>query len=65
MTFRTQENQDVQKVTLTDIINVPGNEDGIILKTSTNQNIIFDLTAVKSEKEMKNLRKNLIQKLNS
>lgn len=65
MTFRTQENQDVQKVTLTDIINVSGNEDGIILKTSTNQNIVVDLTALKSEKEMKILRKNLIQKLNS
>ncbi len=65
MTFRTQENQDVQKVTLTDIINVSGNEDGITLKTSTNQNIVIDLTAVKSEKEMKILRKNLIQKLNS
>lgn len=65
MTFRTQENQDVQKVTLTDIINVSGNEDGITLKTSTNQNIVIDLTAVKPEKEMKILRKNLIQKLNS
>ena len=62
--FRTQENQNVQKINLTNIINAYGNEYGITLKTKSNKKININLTAIKTEKEIQVIRKELIQKLN-
>lgn len=59
--FRTRESEKTQRINLKDIDKVYATEDGINIKTKDNHQVILYLKSIKSEKEMKELRKKLIE----
>ncbi|MFY7671660.1 hypothetical protein ACOSP6_11300 [Tenacibaculum sp. MEBiC06402] len=59
--FRTKESENIQKIKLSDITKVYPEENSIILRTMKQNHITICLKTIKSEKEMKEIRKKVIE----
>ncbi|TCP26962.1 hypothetical protein EV195_102304 [Tenacibaculum skagerrakense] len=65
LTFRTKESETTQKINTNEIDKAYASEDNVILKTNSHKKITIDLSSIKSEKEMKAIRKMIIVSINN
>lgn len=65
LTFRTKESETTQKINTNEIDKAYASEDNVILKTKSHKKITIDLSSIKSEKEMKAIRKMIIESINN
>ncbi|MDY8135389.1 hypothetical protein [Aquimarina sp. 2201CG5-10] len=61
--YRTKESESVQKIKLSDIEQIQGSENGVILKIKSSKSVIIDLDEIKSGKEKRLIRKSLIESI--